>query len=51
MRAATNAAGSTKAEKAAAVDWLIPKLGLTTCQHNLVGGVLSRGISGGEVSS
>lgn len=44
-------AGSSKHDKVAAVDEVITKLGLTTCQNNLVGGVLSRGISGGEVIS
>lgn len=43
-------AGSSKHDKSSAVDELISKLGLTTCQNNLVGGVLSRGISGGEVT-
>jgi hypothetical protein len=33
------------------VDWLIAKIGLAQCQNSLVGGVLSRGISGGEASS
>eukprot|EP00884_Botryococcus_braunii_P004583 jgi/Botrbrau1/14125/Bobra.182_3s0068.1 len=40
--------GSSQHDKAAAVDELISKLGLTTCKNNLVGGVLSRQISGGE---
>lgn len=39
---------TTQEEKKAAVEWVIQRLGLTSCADTRVGGALSRGLSGGE---